>query len=329
MIPLDPILNAVRAAAGAAARIRERGMGARDKAVHDPVTLADYAAQAILCRALTAAFPDDALMGEERAAVFDATLDDAGRTAVAEAVSEAIGTPATVDDVRGWLEAGRDRDPSRLWLIDPIDGTKGYIAGRRYAIALARLIDGQPSVGIIGAPDPALRGGGLLFTGQRMAAHVQPLHGAGRAERIAVTQVADTRRWRAVESADKSHGNFSRPALVYQALGIPPERVAGFDSQVKYAMIAAGDAELFLRFPRDAAWISLAWDHAPGAALLRAAGGVVTDLDGSPLDFTTGARLTANQGMVASNGAAHERVLEAVAAVMAQHPTPPAPVAQS
>jgi 3'(2'), 5'-bisphosphate nucleotidase len=301
-------------------------MGARDKAAHDPVTLADYAAQAILCRALSAAFPDDALMGEERAAVFDSALDDAGRAAVAAAVGETLGEPVSVDHVRAWLEAGRDRDPARLWLIDPIDGTKGYIAGRRYAIAVALLIDGQPSVGIIGAPDAALPGGGLLFTGQRMAAHVQPLHGAGRAGRIAVTRTADPRQWRAVESADKSHGNFSRPALVYQALGIPPGRVSGFDSQVKYAMLAAGDAELFLRFPRDSSWISFAWDHAPGAALLRAAGGVVTDLDGSALDFTTGARLTANQGMVATNGAAHERALEAVAAVMAQHPTPLAPL---
>ncbi|MDZ4769886.1 MAG: inositol monophosphatase family protein [Chloroflexota bacterium] len=322
MITLDPILHAVRSAAAVAAQIRDRGMGAREKGAQDPVTLADYAAQAILCRAVAAAFPDDAIMGEERASVFDATLDTDGQAAVARYVGEAIGESVTIDQVRAWLESGRDRDPARQWLIDPIDGTKGYIAGRRYAIALALLTDGLPTVGIIGAPDPTARGGGLIFTGQRSAAYVQPLSGSGRADRVAVTQTIQTRAWRAVESADKSHGNFSRPTQVYQALGITPNNISGYDSQVKYAMIAGGDAELFLRFPRDSAWINLAWDHAPGVALLHAAGGVVTDLDGSLLDFTTGARMTANQGMVATNGVKHDTVLDAVAAVMRAHPTP-------
>lgn len=325
MITLDPILQAVRAAAAVAQTIREQGMGAREKGVADPVTLADYAAQAILCRAVARAFLNDAIMGEERAAVFDATLDSDGQAAVAAYVGQTIGETVTIDQVRAWLELGRDRDPARQWLIDPIDGTKGYIAGRRYAIALALLLDGMPSVGIIGAPDPQARAGGLIFTGQRGAAHVYPLQGRSlQADRVAVSASTDTRRWRALESFDKSHGNFSRPYRVYELLGLQEKNITGFDSQVKYAMIACGDAELFMRFPRDSAWVNLAWDHAPGVALLHAAGGVVTDLDGSPLNFTTGARMSANMGMVATNGTRHEAVLEAIATTLVEAPIPSA-----
>ncbi|MCK6577478.1 MAG: hypothetical protein L6Q98_05165 [Anaerolineae bacterium] len=310
MIDLNPILSAVRLSAAATRRIRDIGMGARDKGVHDPVTLADYASQVILCRAVAQAYPDDALMGEERAAVFDSTLDAAGQESVARVVSETLGETLTVDQCRAWLEHGRDRDPARLWLIDPIDGTKGYIAGRRYAIAVALLVGGLPVAGVIGAPDPTDRDGGLICYGQGTAAYVQPMRGE-RAERIAVTAQSDPHKWRAVESFDRSHGNFNRSARVYNALGIAPARVGQYDSQIKYAMLAAGDAELFLRFPRDDQWVHLAWDHAPGTALLQAAGGVITDLDGALIDFSTGARLTA-RGMVATNGMIHDRVLEAV-----------------
>ncbi|MBL8130917.1 MAG: hypothetical protein JNL42_03595 [Anaerolineae bacterium] len=314
MIDLNPILNAVRLSAAATRRIRDVGMGARDKGLHDPVTLADYASQVILCRAVAQAYPDDALMGEERAAVFDSTLDAAGHESIARFVSETLDETLTVDQCRAWLEHGRDRDPARLWLIDPVDGTKGYIAGRRYAIAVALLVEGLPVAGVIGAPDPTARDGGLICYGQGTIACIQPMSG-GRAERIAVTAQADPRKWRAVESFDRSHGNFSRAAHVYNALGIAPSRVGQYDSQIKYAMLAAGDAELFLRFPRDDQWVNLAWDHAPGTALLQAAGGVITDLEGALIDFSTGAQLTA-RGMVATNGMIHDRVLEAVQEVL-------------
>ncbi|MBK8020235.1 MAG: hypothetical protein IPK19_02130 [Chloroflexi bacterium] len=310
MIDLKPLLNAVRLAATVTRRIQAHGIGARDKGVQDPVTLADYASQIILCRAVAAAFPDDAIMGEERAAVFDTTMDAAAQETIARFVSETLGETITVDQCRAWLEHGRDRDPSRLWLIDPVDGTKGYVAGRRYAIAMALLADGLPIAGIIGAPDPAAKDGGRVFYGQGTAAYMESLSG-GRAERIAVTGVANPRKWRAVESVERSHGNFGAADRIYAALGIPQAQIGHFDSAVKYAMLSAGEAEMFLRVPRDAAWVNLAWDHGPGVALLQAAGGVVTDLEGALIDFSTGAKLTA-RGMIATNGTIHDRILEVI-----------------
>jgi 3'(2'), 5'-bisphosphate nucleotidase len=89
------------------------------------------------------------------------------------------------------------------------------------------------------------------------------------------------------------------------------------DSQEKYARIAAGDGELYLRLPRvNSTRGHSTWDHAAGAALLYAAGGTVTDIDGTPLDFTTGRELSNNQGMIVSNGRFHDKILDAVRIVL-------------
>jgi 3'(2'), 5'-bisphosphate nucleotidase len=90
------------------------------------------------------------------------------------------------------------------------------------------------------------------------------------------------------------------------------------DSMEKYARIAAGDAELYLRLPRlNSTRPFMTWDHAAGTALVEAAGGVVSDVDGSPLDFSHG-RTLANQGIIVSNGHIHARVIQAVQKVLAE-----------
>jgi len=309
MIDLKPILAAVRLAATVARRVRESDIGAADKGAQDPVTIADYASQVILCRAIAHAYPDDAVLGEEKAGVFDTTLSENGQAAVARFVSEALGEPFTLDQCRTWLEHGRDRDSARLWTVDPIDGTKGYIAGRRYAIGLALLIDSLPIAGVIGAPNLTGKAGGLLFYAQRSAAYVEPLEG-GKAARVAVSAQIDPRKWRAVENFEKAHGNFDQMHAAYDALQLPRAHVTNFDSMIKYAMIASGDADLFLNFPKNPAWRYLSWDHAPGTAIVQAAGGVVTDLAGNLLDFSTGARLLNNNGLLITNGTRHDDVLK-------------------
>ena len=87
----------------------------------------------------------------------------------------------------------------------------------------------------------------------------------------------------------------------------------GIDSQCKYAMVAQGDAELYLRIPRDDVYREKIWDHAAGAILVEEAGGKVTDVFGKPLDFSRGRTLEQNRGVVASNGPNHDAVIRALA----------------
>jgi 3'(2'), 5'-bisphosphate nucleotidase len=130
---------------------------------------------------------------------------------------------------------------------------------------------------------------------------------------IQVAQLADRSEWRFVESVEAAHGHPARQEAVAQAVGFtrPPLRM---DSQVKYGAVARGDAALYLRLPspHQPDYREKIWDHAAGALIVEEASGCVTDMYGYPLDFASGYRMHANRGVVASNGALHLDVIEAL-----------------
>jgi 3'(2'), 5'-bisphosphate nucleotidase len=84
------------------------------------------------------------------------------------------------------------------------------------------------------------------------------------------------------------------------------------DSQAKYGIVARGEAEIYLRMPTRADYRERIWDHAAGALIVEEAGGTVTDIMGRPLDFHHGRELSANRGVIVTNGRCHARVLEAL-----------------
>ena len=145
----------------------------------------------------------------------------------------------------------------------------------------------------------------------------QPLNG-GEVKRIHASTKTEAASLRALESVEKSHANHDRMQLVREAAGFGAAELIHIDSMEKYARIAAGDAELYLRLPRlGSTRPFMIWDHCAGTAIVEAAGGKVTDVDGSPLDYSSGKTLN-NQGIIVSNGAVHERVIAAVQKVLAE-----------
>jgi hypothetical protein len=82
------------------------------------------------------------------------------------------------------------------------------------------------------------------------------------------------------------------------------------DGQTKQVLLAAGAAELLMRIPIDREYREAIWDQAAGSLLVEEAGGRVTDLDGMPLDFTTGRHLLRNTGRVVSNALLYDAVLD-------------------
>ncbi len=89
-----------------------------------------------------------------------------------------------------------------------------------------------------------------------------------------------------------------------------PVRHVGIDSQAKYAALAVGAAHVYPRRPSRSFGPGFCWDHAPGALLVEECGGLVTDLDGAPLDWTRGERLSANRGIfAAARRDLHDRLL--------------------
>lgn len=112
---------------------------------------------------------------------------------------------------------------------------------------------------------------------------------------------------------ESAHTNVSQIDQVAATLGVQIEPVR-MDSQAKYALLAAGQGEIYLRLlsSRQPDYREKIWDQAAGSLLVEEAGGVVTDLDGKPLDFTAGRMLVNNRGICATNNLLHPLVIQAL-----------------
>jgi 3'(2'), 5'-bisphosphate nucleotidase len=233
-------LTALVARAGAAILAIDRhAMRVDGKADGSPVTAADHAADQVIAEGLMQLMPSVPALSEER------------------------------------LHLAEPPYGASFFLIDPLDGTKEFLAGRReFTVNLALVCDGVPLLGIVGAP--AL---GLIWRG---------LVGRG-AERVTVTDAAigaaapiHTRPapqpgapW--VAAVSRSHGDArteafidARPGAVRQQLG----------SAVKFCRVAEGGADIYPRLAP-----TCEWDVAAGHAVVVAAGGRITDSSGAALRF--------------------------------------------
>ncbi|MGB7879204.1 MAG: inositol monophosphatase family protein, partial [Ilumatobacteraceae bacterium] len=132
---------------------------------------------------------------------------------------------------------------------------------------------------------------------------------------VTVAAPASLAEARFCESVESGHSNQDHSAQIAARLGITAEPYR-IDSQCKYAAVARGDASIYLRLPTRADYREKIWDHAAGKFVVEQAGGVVTDVTGAPLDFSHGAELVANSGVVATDGRFHDQVVEAVRAVL-------------
>ncbi|NER84157.1 MAG: 3'(2'),5'-bisphosphate nucleotidase, partial [Leptolyngbya sp. SIO1D8] len=287
---------------------------AMEKSDKSPVTVADYGSQAIICRALSMAFPDDPVVGEEDAAELR-TPEMADRLKQVTGFIESVIGEVAPEDVTKWIDHGNGSTAKRFWTLDPIDGTKGFLRGDQYAIALALIEDGDLKLGILGCP--ALGFGdaepGLLFTAVRGEGTMMQSLDGGEAKQVNVVQPGDAERLRFVESVEASHGNQEQQQAVAKAAGITQDSVR-MDSQAKYGAVAAGEAALYLRLPspKYPDYREKIWDHAAGAIVVEEAGGQVTDMHGKPLDFYSAAKMMDNRGVIVSNGVIHDATLSAL-----------------
>ena len=316
---MEAILSAVRDAAKLCRLVQERYLSAETKTAGDhaePVTIADYGSQAIICRALQQHYPDDAVVAEESSEQFTQLVSAEQRAQILALLTRVLREDVREADLLAWLDFGAGRAAARTWVIDPIDGTKGFLARRHYAIACGLLLEGQVAEGIVAAPGYD-DGKGALFYTRKGATFRAPL-AAGDGRRVTVSSRSKPEDIIAAQSFERAHASKSRMARARELAGLGGARLLELDSMEKYALVACGDADLYMRLPREASrYAHKIWDHAAGVALVQAAGGTVTDLDGSPLDFSQGEALP-NPGMIISNGAQHGRVVAAVQRVMAE-----------
>ncbi len=316
-------LHAVRQAALLCQSVRkEMAPGTLSKADLSPVTVADFGSQALVARELARALPADPLVAEEDAADLRKPENAVALASVTQHVAKLV-PEVDSETVLGWIDRGAaPAGVSRFWTLDPIDGTKGFLRGDQYAIALALIVDGQIEVAALACPalpqssDPGAPEG-VIFTAIRgHGTMAQPLDQPQSASvPVSVASDADPAAIRFCESFESGHSSHSHAADVARLLGITATPIR-MDSQAKYGVVGRGQAHLYLRLPTRADYREKIWDHAAGALIITEAGGVVTDVDGRPLDFSLGRELTSNRGVAASASAQlHERVLAALGEV--------------
>ncbi|KAL1955757.1 hypothetical protein VTO42DRAFT_8155 [Malbranchea cinnamomea] len=325
----------------------EKAKGTLSKDDTSPVTKGDFGAQALIIQAIRKNFPADDIVAEEEASSLreNASL----RSEIWNIVKETRLTDVESDQLLGgalesesamldMIDAGKSAGgpKGRVWALDPIDGTKGFLRGGQYAVCLALIEDGDVKVGVIGCPnlpvsdsepltasitDPGAEGveRGVLFSAVKgEGAKSRPLSSGALqpSKSISMRAVPNISQACFCEGVEAAHSAQDDNAQVARRLGITSPSVR-LDSQAKYCSIARGAGDIYLRLPVRMDYQEKIWDHAAGDLIVREAGGIVSDIKGERLDFSKGRKLVANQGVVAAPASIYPQVIDAVKAVYA------------
>jgi 3'(2'), 5'-bisphosphate nucleotidase len=237
---MAPLTDLVVRAGAAILAVNRPAMKIDGKLDGSPVTEADLAADRIIGEGLARLFPEVPALSEECVHLAKQSYDGS------------------------------------FFLIDPLDGTREFVAGRsEFTVNLALVTNGTPLLGIIGAPALGLvwrglvgRGAERLKTGKGSVA--EPIH----------TRTLPRRGDPWIAAVSRSHGDIrteafieARPGAIRQVLG----------SAVKFGRVAEGTADIYPRLSATSEW-----DVAAGHAVLTAAGGKITDAQGAELHFGKG-----------------------------------------
>lgn len=320
------LYSAIKAVA-AACRVTRRVQMAAEQATRilksdrSPVTVADFAAQAVINHRITESFPGALMVGEESAEL----LREPGNALLCAAVVDAarpVWEEATIERVLEAIDRGNhDATAEQYWTLDPVDGTKGFLRGEQYAVSLALINAGEVVLAVLGcpnlspnhsasfsSPDPqgliyfATRGGGAWVTAandpEAMPLRVQP-------------KIEQDTKLRVCGSVERGHSDQDQTVRLLAMLGGESD-TARLDSQCKYAVVARAQADAYLRLPTRSDYTEKIWDHAAGALIASEAGMTVTDSTGAALQFSCGRELSANTGIVCASPVFHARIIAAI-----------------
>lgn len=253
--------------------VEHKGKGVAGEA-GEPVTQADRTVNELIVNGLHRAFPEDGILAEE-----------------------------SIDTDR---RLGRDR----VWMVDPLDGTKGFIEGSGdFAVQIGLAVNGESVLGVLYAPATDV----LYWAARGHGAWIErPISTAGESstgpERLRVSDERELSRMRLAES--RSHRS-PRMDTVVRVLGVV-EEVRRHSVGIKVGLIVERQCDLYIHLSPK----TKQWDTCAPEAVLREAGGMMTDLWGEPLRYNTPDVLNRN-GILAANGVAHRAVVERLAPLLA------------
>lgn len=229
-------------------------------------THVDHGAQEIILQHLRRTFPDDALVAEEATATMQHATGTSGRT----------------------------------WVVDPIDGTRGFaMKNGEFSMMIGLTVAGKPVVGVVWEPvtnrlTAAHAGGGCWVT-----------TGDGEPIRCHVSTQTDPSAGVMVQSRSKP-GQPPKPVVT----AIHPKTVVEtYSAGIKLALVARGEVDFYVNDYRG----FHDWDICAGQVLVEEAGGRVTQFDGRDIDY--GGPEADRRGMIGSNGLLHAELIRRLAGV--------------
>ena len=308
----------MRAATRVCVAVQDRLVSAQtlQKKDRSPVTVADFASQAVTLAVLGEHLPRDVIVAEEDSQQLREEAQRTLRASVVEHAATGLGRAVDEAQVLSWIDrGGADATGDRFWTLDPIDGTKGFLRRGQYVVALALIESNRVVLGVLGCPQLEIDGrpGALLYAVRGHATRLMPLESEDLESAVPqqVSNVTDTAQARFCESVESSHSDQSLSTRIASRLGITSE-VVRMDSQAKYAAVARADASIYMRLPTRRDYCECIWDHAAGSIIVEEAGGRVTDIDGRVLQYGHGPRFPSNRGVLATNGSLHGKVVQAI-----------------
>ncbi|TVY34552.1 3'(2'),5'-bisphosphate nucleotidase [Lachnellula subtilissima] len=324
--------------------LREIDKGTISKSDKSPVTIADFAAQALLICAIHHNFPDDKFVGEEAAdtlredvelqkRVWDLVsakyLDDRETNAL-------LSTPVSSEEMLNIIDlgCGPGGRKGRVWMLDPVDGTAAFMRGQQYAVSLALVEDGQEVVGVVGCPNLNLENGkihedrvdregyGMMLSAVRgQGAFIRRISsGESEAARRIERPVngADVKDLHWVEGTTSRSNDIDKQWKLAKSLGISFPGTDLYSSQMRYIALAVGGGDINVTIPKKRDKISWVWDHAGGHLILKESGGLVTDLNGKEFDFGAGRYLGENYGRIVAPMKIRKEIMATVVQFLAE-----------
>lgn len=290
------------------------------KADRSPVTIADFTSQAVICRILKDKFPDLPIVAEENSDALKKPENEEILRRIIQYIDKDKKTKKILnrDNLFESIDLGCGEPGDKVfWALDPIDGTKGFLRGEQFAIALALIVKGDVRLGILGCPNLQIQGdqsdsGYLIFAVRGKGAELVNIE-KNKTQTIGVSTISEPGKMRFVQSYESAHGNLELQLEISRILKMekPPLQM---DSQVKYGFVSTGNAEIYLRIPNPKTpdYKEKIWDHAAGSIIVEEAGGTVSDIFGSRLDFSAGKTLKNNTGIFVSIPSIHKKILEII-----------------
>ncbi|CAN8264458.1 unnamed protein product [Cochlearia groenlandica] len=316
-----------------------------------PVTIADYGSQAIVSIVLKKELQlqKPSIVAEEETEDLRKKGNEVFLESVTKLVKDTLAYDESYDssvlsteDVLNAIDYGKSEGGcvGRHWVLDPIDGTKGFVRGEQYAVGLALLVEGEVVLGVMACPnlpfDSADKSfqetvGCLFFATMGLGAYVQPLKGNFPPQKVSIltypklnhvsnffkrecvvdkVEVSNNENLEEVKLLESYHKPIPIHGSIAKKLGIKtlPIRI---DSQAKYAVLSRGDAEIYLRFTING-YREFIWDHAAGSIITIEAGGIVCDVTGKNLDFSKGKFLDHKTAIIVTTKKLKTLVLKAV-----------------